>query len=84
MRHNPHVSAKVFGAYFRNRFLKSKGAFTKDIENSICINFVCKVSYWKIRKGSEIAKTLVRKTYEHDCSTIDAYRYHAYDDKFDA
>lgn len=35
----------------------------------------CKVSYWKLGKGMEIAKSLVRGTHEHGYAVLDAYQY---------
>ncbi|KAL3339973.1 hypothetical protein AABB24_028540 [Solanum stoloniferum] len=73
--HNPHATAKVIGAYFKDRYPEGKGPSTKDLKNSIRIELGCKVSYWKVWMGSEIAKSLVRGTHEHGYGVIDAYSH---------
>ncbi|KAL3377456.1 hypothetical protein AABB24_003728 [Solanum stoloniferum] len=73
--HNPHATTKVIGAYFKDRYPEGKGPSTKDLKNSIRIELGCKVSYWKVWMGSEIAKSLVRGTHEHGYGVIDAYSH---------
>ncbi|KAH0652581.1 hypothetical protein KY289_030259 [Solanum tuberosum] len=73
--HNPHATAKVIRAYFKDRYPEGKGPSTKDLKNSIRIELGCKVSYWKVWMGSEIAKSLVRGTHEHGYGVIDAYSH---------
>ncbi|XP_049394518.1 uncharacterized protein LOC125858749 [Solanum stenotomum] len=73
--HNPHATAKVIGAYFKDRYPEGKGPSTKDLKNSIRIELGCKVSYWKVWMGSDIVKSLVRGTYEHGYGVIDAFKY---------
>ncbi|KAH0673951.1 hypothetical protein KY290_008348 [Solanum tuberosum] len=73
--HNPHATTKVIGAYFKDRYPEGRDPSTKDLKNSICIEFGCKVSYWKVWMGSEIAKFLVRGTHEHGYGVIDAYSH---------
>ncbi|KAH0661352.1 hypothetical protein KY284_026283 [Solanum tuberosum] len=71
--HNPHVTAKVLGKYFKNSFPNGKGPSTRDMTNQLRTELGCKVSYWKIYKGREIAKSLVRGTHEHGYGVLDAY-----------
>lgn len=73
--HNPHTTAKVIGAYFKDRYPEGKGPSTKDLKNSIRIELGCKVSYWKVWMGSKIAKSLVRGTHEHGYGVIDTYSH---------
>ncbi|XP_049387194.1 uncharacterized protein LOC125851445 [Solanum stenotomum] len=73
--HNPHATAKVLGKYFKNSFPNGKGPSTRDMTNKLRTELGCKVSYWKIYKGREIAKSLVRGTHEHGYGVLDAYRY---------
>ncbi|KAH0664043.1 hypothetical protein KY284_028974 [Solanum tuberosum] len=73
--HNPHATAKVLGKYFKNSFPNGKGPSTKDMTNQLRIELGCKVSYWKIYKGREIAKSLVRGTHDYGHGVLDTYRY---------
>ncbi|KAH0679461.1 hypothetical protein KY284_020546 [Solanum tuberosum] len=73
--HNSHTTSKVIGAYFKDRYPEGKGPSTKDLKNSIRIELGCKVSYWKVWMGSEIAKSLVRGTHEHGYGVIDTYSH---------
>ncbi|KAH0720236.1 hypothetical protein KY284_005266 [Solanum tuberosum] len=73
--HNPDATTKVIGAYFKDRYPEGKDPSTKDLKNSIRIELGCKVSYWKVWMGSEIAKSLVRGTHEHGYGVIDAYSH---------
>ncbi|KAH0758450.1 hypothetical protein KY290_021943 [Solanum tuberosum] len=43
--------------------------------NQLRTKLGCKVSYWKIYKGREIAKSLARGTHEREYGVLDAYRY---------
>ena len=63
--HNPHATTKVIGKYFENRFPNGKGPSTRDMSNQLRTELGCKVSYWKIYKGMEHAKSNVRGTHEH-------------------
>ncbi|KAG5611998.1 hypothetical protein H5410_023279 [Solanum commersonii] len=56
--HNSHATTKVLGKYFKNTFLNGKGPSTRDMANQLRTKLSCKVSYWKIYKGREIAKSL--------------------------
>ncbi|KAH0722838.1 hypothetical protein KY290_005493 [Solanum tuberosum] len=73
--HNPHATTKVIGAYFKDRYPEGKGPSTKDLKNSIRIELGCNASYWKVWRGSEIAKSLVRGTHEHGYGVIDVYSH---------
>ncbi|KAH0761254.1 hypothetical protein KY290_017327 [Solanum tuberosum] len=73
--HNPHATAKVLGKFFKNSFPNGKGPSTRDMTNQLHTELGCKVSYWKIYKGREIAKSLVRGTHEHSYGVLDAYNY---------
>ncbi|XP_055822154.1 uncharacterized protein LOC129890678 [Solanum dulcamara] len=72
---NPHATTKVVGEYYKDRFPKGKGPSIKDIQNSISTELGFKVSYWKVWRGTEIAKALVRGTYKYGYAILDAYRY---------
>ncbi|KAG5617443.1 hypothetical protein H5410_017267 [Solanum commersonii] len=52
-----------------------KGPSTRDMANQLRTKLGCKVSYCKIYKGREIAKSLVRGTHEHGYGVFDAYHY---------
>ncbi|KAG5568637.1 hypothetical protein H5410_064353 [Solanum commersonii] len=41
------------------------GPSTRDMSNQLCTELDCKVSYWKIYKVMEHAKSYVRGTHEH-------------------
>ena len=43
--------------------------------NRLRLELGVRVSYWKLYKGKEIAKSLVRGTHEHGYAVLDAYRY---------
>ncbi|XP_059289081.1 uncharacterized protein LOC132042573 [Lycium ferocissimum] len=73
--HNPHATTKVIGEYFKDNFPYGKGPSTKDMSQSIHTDLGCKVSYWKVWKGMEIAKALTRGTHEQGYAVLDAYRY---------
>ncbi|KAH0776148.1 hypothetical protein KY290_007559 [Solanum tuberosum] len=73
--HNPHATAKVLDKYFKNSFPNGKDPSTRDMTNQFRTKLGCKVSYWKIYKGREIAKSLVRGTHEHGYGVLDACRY---------
>lgn len=73
--HNSHAAIKIIGANFQHRYPKGKGPSTKDLKNSICTELNCKESYWKVWIGSEIAKSLVRGTHEHEYRVLDAYNH---------
>ncbi|KAG5627695.1 hypothetical protein H5410_012913 [Solanum commersonii] len=51
--------------YFENRLHNGKDPSTRDMSNQLRIELGCKVSYWKIYKGIEHAKSNVRGTHEH-------------------
>ncbi|KAH0673006.1 hypothetical protein KY284_024093 [Solanum tuberosum] len=46
----------------------------KSLEHTSKID-ISKVSYWKVWRGSEIVKSLVRGTHEHGYGVIDAFKY---------
>ncbi|XP_049397324.1 uncharacterized protein LOC125861481 [Solanum stenotomum] len=73
--HNPHATTKVIGKYFENRFSNGKGPSTRDMSNQLRTELGYKVSYWKIYKGMEHAKSNVRGTHEHIYAVLNAYRY---------
>ncbi|KAH0681185.1 hypothetical protein KY284_022270 [Solanum tuberosum] len=45
------------------------------MSNQLHTELSCKVSYWKIYKGMEYAKSNVRGTHEHGYAVFNAYRY---------
>ncbi|KAG5595429.1 hypothetical protein H5410_036661 [Solanum commersonii] len=47
------------------KFPNGKGPSISDMSNQLCIELGCNVSYWKIYKGMEHAKSNVRGTHEH-------------------
>ncbi|KAG5571773.1 hypothetical protein H5410_061539 [Solanum commersonii] len=61
--------------YFENRLSNGKGPSTRDISNQLHTELGCKVSYWKIYKGMEHAKSNVRGTHEHGYTVLNVYRY---------
>ncbi|KAG5585044.1 hypothetical protein H5410_045478 [Solanum commersonii] len=82
--HNPPIpivgsnipySSQSSRKYFENRFPNGKGPFTKYMSNQLRAELGCKVSYWKIYKGMEHAKSNVRRTHEHGYAVLNAYRY---------
>ncbi|KAG5631137.1 hypothetical protein H5410_002854 [Solanum commersonii] len=73
--HNMHATTKVIGKYFKNRFSNGKGPSTRDMSNQLRTKLGCKVSYWKIYKGMEHAKSPVRGTHEHEYAVLNVYHY---------
>ena len=67
--------AKVIGKYFENRFPNGKDPSTRDMSNQLRTELGCKVSYWKIYKVMEHAKSNVRGTHEHGYAVLNEYRY---------
>ncbi|KAG5631112.1 hypothetical protein H5410_002829 [Solanum commersonii] len=51
---------------------------TRDMSNQLCTELGCKVSYWKIYKSMEHAKSNVRVTHEHGYAVLNAYLTHFY------
>ena len=45
------------------------------MSNQLRTELGCKVSYWKIYKGMEHAKSNVRGIHEHGYAVLNAYRY---------
>ena len=45
------------------------------MSNQLRTELGCKVSYWKIYKGMEHAKSNVRVTHYHGYTVLNAYRY---------
>ncbi|KAG5627956.1 hypothetical protein H5410_013174, partial [Solanum commersonii] len=57
-------------ACLKKDFRLAKGPSTRDMTNQLRTELGCKVSYWKIYKGREIAKSLVRGTHEHGYGVV--------------
>ncbi|KAG5586157.1 hypothetical protein H5410_046591, partial [Solanum commersonii] len=56
--------------YFEKRFPNGKAPSTRDMSNQLRTELGCKVSYWKLYKGMEHAKSNVRGTYEHGYAVL--------------
>nr|XP_025886956.1 uncharacterized protein LOC112941565 [Solanum lycopersicum] len=72
---NSHATTKVIGKYFENRFPNGKGPSIRDMSKQIRTELNCKVSYWKIYKGMDNARSNVTGTHEHGYTVLNAYRY---------
>lgn len=75
MSHNHHATTKVISKYFKNSLLNGKDPFTRDMDSQFYKKLSCKISYWKIYKGIQIAKSLVKGTHEHGYAVFDVQRY---------
>ncbi|KAG5621012.1 hypothetical protein H5410_006230 [Solanum commersonii] len=58
-----------------NNFPNGKGPSTRDMSNQLLTELGCKVSYWKIYKGMEHAKSNVRGTHEHGYAVFNACEF---------
>ena len=73
--HNLHATTKVIGKCFENRFSNGKVPSRRDMSNQLRIELSRNLSYSKIYKGMEHAKSNVRGTREHRYAVPNAYRY---------
>ncbi|KAG5630716.1 hypothetical protein H5410_002433 [Solanum commersonii] len=53
----------------------NKGSSTRDMSNQLRTKLGCKVSYWKIYKSMDPAKSCGRGTHDHEYAVLNAYRY---------